>query len=105
MGVHWTHYSFTVQQILDHMDESGIYNESDLAPFHRRLADLRCVYSLRFFLVCRIGVVSQGFSSAGSRSRQWRRGGRVPKVSVVEHTVCLMVSLSDGVTGIMFDSL
>lgn len=34
---------FTVcsQQILDHMDESGVYNESDLAPFHRRLSDLR----------------------------------------------------------------
>ena len=29
------------QQILDHMDESGVYNESDLAPFHRRLGDLR----------------------------------------------------------------
>ncbi|TCD67601.1 hypothetical protein EIP91_012231 [Steccherinum ochraceum] len=29
------------QQILDHMNESGIYNESDLAPFHRRLAELR----------------------------------------------------------------
>ncbi|KAI0923877.1 hypothetical protein AcV5_009295 [Taiwanofungus camphoratus] len=28
-------------QILEHMDESGIYNESDLAPFHRRLAELR----------------------------------------------------------------
>lgn len=23
------------------MNESGVYNESDLAPFHRRLADLR----------------------------------------------------------------
>lgn len=31
------------QQILEHMDESGVYNESDLAPFHRRLAELRCV--------------------------------------------------------------
>ena len=30
-----------LQQILDHMDESGVYNESDLAPFHRRLAELR----------------------------------------------------------------
>jgi len=30
-----------VQQILDHMDESGIYNESDLEPFHRRIAELR----------------------------------------------------------------
>lgn len=29
------------QGILDHMDESGVYNESDLAPFHRRLAELR----------------------------------------------------------------
>ena len=31
------------QQILDHMTESGIYNESDLAPFHKRLNDLRRV--------------------------------------------------------------
>ena len=31
----------SIQQILDHMDESGVYNESDLAPFHRRLAELR----------------------------------------------------------------
>ena len=29
------------QQILDHMNESGVYNEADLAPFHRRLAELR----------------------------------------------------------------
>ncbi len=33
----------TVQQILDHMNESGIYNESDLEPFHQRIAELRCV--------------------------------------------------------------
>ena len=29
------------QQILNHMDESAVYNESDLAPFHRRLGELR----------------------------------------------------------------
>ena len=29
------------QQILDHMNESAIYNESDLAPFQRRLNELR----------------------------------------------------------------
>ena len=29
------------QQILDHMNESAIYNESDLAPFQRRLGELR----------------------------------------------------------------
>lgn len=33
------------QQILIHMDESGIYNESDLNPFHRRLSELRYVHS------------------------------------------------------------
>lgn len=31
----------SMRQILEHMNESGIYNESDLAPFHRRLSDLR----------------------------------------------------------------
>ncbi|KAI0693171.1 hypothetical protein C8T65DRAFT_668332 [Cerioporus squamosus] len=31
----------SMRQILDHMDESGVYNESDLAPFHRRLSELR----------------------------------------------------------------
>lgn len=31
----------SMRQILDHMNESGVYNESDLAPFHRRLTDLR----------------------------------------------------------------
>ncbi|EJF64213.1 hypothetical protein BD309DRAFT_910291 [Dichomitus squalens] len=31
----------SMRGILDHMDESGVYNESDLAPFHRRLAELR----------------------------------------------------------------
>jgi len=30
-----------MQQILDHMNESGVYNESDLDPFHRRIAELR----------------------------------------------------------------
>jgi hypothetical protein len=29
------------QQILNHMNESAVYNESDLAPFHRRLGELR----------------------------------------------------------------
>lgn len=29
------------QQLLDHMNESAVYNESDLAPFHRRLGELR----------------------------------------------------------------
>ncbi|EIW58671.1 uncharacterized protein TRAVEDRAFT_168314 [Trametes versicolor FP-101664 SS1] len=31
----------SMRQILIHMDESGIYNESDLNPFHRRLSELR----------------------------------------------------------------
>ncbi|KAI0091734.1 hypothetical protein BDY19DRAFT_983977 [Irpex rosettiformis] len=31
----------SMRQILDHMNESGIYNESDLEPFHRRIAELR----------------------------------------------------------------
>ncbi|KAJ8508905.1 hypothetical protein ONZ45_g8869 [Pleurotus djamor] len=31
----------SMKQILNHMDESGVYNETDLAPFHRRLKDLR----------------------------------------------------------------
>jgi len=26
---------------LDHMNESGVYNEIDLGPFHRRIAELR----------------------------------------------------------------
>jgi len=30
-----------MQQLLDHMNESGVYNESDLDPFHRRIAELR----------------------------------------------------------------
>lgn len=30
-----------IQQILNHMNESAVYNESDLAPFHRRLGELR----------------------------------------------------------------
>jgi hypothetical protein len=29
-----------MQQILDHMSESGVYNESDLVPFQRRLGGL-----------------------------------------------------------------
>lgn len=37
------------------MNESGIYNESDLAPFHRRIAELRCVSAARArFLMCRV---------------------------------------------------
>lgn len=31
----------TCQQILNHMNESAVFNESDLAPFHRRLNELR----------------------------------------------------------------
>lgn len=30
-----------IQQIITHMEESGVYNESDLAPFQRRLQELR----------------------------------------------------------------
>ena len=42
--------SFLFQQILDHMNESGVFNESDLAPFHRRVAELRCVSILIVFM-------------------------------------------------------
>ncbi|KAF9778416.1 hypothetical protein BJ322DRAFT_1093002 [Thelephora terrestris] len=31
----------SMRQILDHMNESGVYNESDLNPFHKRIAELR----------------------------------------------------------------
>lgn len=31
----------SMRQILNHMNESAVYNESDLAPFHRRLGELR----------------------------------------------------------------
>ncbi|KDQ61670.1 hypothetical protein JAAARDRAFT_66748 [Jaapia argillacea MUCL 33604] len=31
----------SMRQILDHMNESAVYNESDLLPFHRRLGELR----------------------------------------------------------------
>ncbi|KAG6852804.1 hypothetical protein C0991_009080 [Blastosporella zonata] len=31
----------SMRQILNHMNESTVYNESDLAPFHRRLSELR----------------------------------------------------------------
>lgn len=31
----------SMRQILNHMDESAVYNESDLAPFQRRLGELR----------------------------------------------------------------
>lgn len=33
----------SMRQILEHMDESSVYNESDLAPFRRRLNDLRSI--------------------------------------------------------------
>ncbi|KAF7797505.1 hypothetical protein EIP86_008705 [Pleurotus ostreatoroseus] len=33
----------SMRGILDHMNESGVYNESDLAPFHRRVAELRSI--------------------------------------------------------------
>ncbi|KAJ7576912.1 hypothetical protein C8J56DRAFT_971902 [Mycena floridula] len=31
----------SMRQILNHMNESAVYNEADLAPFHRRLGELR----------------------------------------------------------------
>ncbi|KAJ4473646.1 hypothetical protein J3R30DRAFT_3406546 [Lentinula aciculospora] len=31
----------SMRQILNHMNESAVYNESDLAPFRRRISDLR----------------------------------------------------------------
>lgn len=31
----------SMRQFLSHMEESGVYNESDLAPFQRRLSELR----------------------------------------------------------------
>ncbi|KAF8159603.1 hypothetical protein B0H34DRAFT_782295 [Crassisporium funariophilum] len=31
----------SMRQILNHMNESAVYNEADLAPFHRRLNELR----------------------------------------------------------------
>ncbi|KAF9453616.1 hypothetical protein P691DRAFT_800253 [Macrolepiota fuliginosa MF-IS2] len=31
----------SMRQILNHMNESAVYNESDLAPFHKRLQELR----------------------------------------------------------------
>ncbi|KAG6856257.1 hypothetical protein H0H87_006013 [Tephrocybe sp. NHM501043] len=33
----------SMRQILNHMNESTVYNESDLAPFHRRLNELRTI--------------------------------------------------------------
>jgi hypothetical protein len=30
-----------LQQILNHMNESAVYNETDVAPFAKRLAELR----------------------------------------------------------------
>ncbi|KIM44555.1 hypothetical protein M413DRAFT_442518 [Hebeloma cylindrosporum] len=31
----------SMRQILNHMNESAVYNEADLAPFHKRLSELR----------------------------------------------------------------
>ncbi|TDL23623.1 hypothetical protein BD410DRAFT_786858 [Rickenella mellea] len=31
----------SIRQLLDHMNESAVYNEADLAPFHRRIGELR----------------------------------------------------------------
>ncbi|KAG9312867.1 hypothetical protein JVU11DRAFT_6300 [Chiua virens] len=33
----------SMRQIITHMEESGLYNESDLAPFQRRLGELRSI--------------------------------------------------------------
>ncbi|KAF5316460.1 hypothetical protein D9619_006345 [Psilocybe cf. subviscida] len=33
----------SMRQILNHMNESAVYNEADLAPFHKRLAELRAI--------------------------------------------------------------
>ncbi|OAX41236.1 hypothetical protein K503DRAFT_854789 [Rhizopogon vinicolor AM-OR11-026] len=33
----------SMRQILSHMEESGVYNEPDLVPFHRRLSELRSI--------------------------------------------------------------
>ncbi|KAF9245344.1 hypothetical protein BU15DRAFT_85662 [Melanogaster broomeanus] len=33
----------SMRQIITHMEESGVYNESDLASFHRRLEELRSI--------------------------------------------------------------
>ncbi|KAG2141272.1 hypothetical protein DEU56DRAFT_796022 [Suillus clintonianus] len=33
----------SMRQFLSHMEESGVYNESDLAPFQRRLGELRYI--------------------------------------------------------------
>lgn len=33
----------SMRQIITHMEESGVYNESDLAPFQRRLQELRSI--------------------------------------------------------------
>ncbi|KAJ3549614.1 hypothetical protein NMY22_g811 [Coprinellus aureogranulatus] len=35
----------SMRQILDHMNESNVYNESDLKPFQKRLAELRDIVS------------------------------------------------------------
>ncbi|KAI9461428.1 hypothetical protein HD554DRAFT_2028092 [Boletus coccyginus] len=33
----------SMRQIITHLEESGLYNESDIGPFHRRLAELRSI--------------------------------------------------------------
>jgi hypothetical protein len=38
-----SHVLMISKQILNHMDESAVYSEADLAPFHRRLAELRTI--------------------------------------------------------------
>lgn len=38
-------YCDLLQQLLDHLSESGIYTESDLQPFAQRLAELRAIIS------------------------------------------------------------
>ena len=40
-----TRHSRATQQILEHMNESAVYSESDLAPFRRRLKDVRQIIS------------------------------------------------------------
>ncbi|KAF8202212.1 hypothetical protein BJ912DRAFT_1019144 [Pholiota molesta] len=34
----------SMRQILNHMNESAVYNEADLAPFHKRLSELRQIH-------------------------------------------------------------
>ena len=39
----WFWLTNIIQQLLDHMNESAVYNESDLASFHKRLTELRAI--------------------------------------------------------------